>query len=202
MKKRYLLKKYKTEIIIGLFILFFPIIVGLIYNIPCPQIIAVEVGDLLAFYGTAGGIFASFVTYRNEKKKEKNSKRKELMPSFAVVVEKTEENPKMFRIKIRKLSESQITYVNLYDEYLTNVMEKENVKTVTYCLSEEELEKEKLEPDFNITCNDNIIDPNDNYPEYVQIICEDMENNCWSCCYFKINNGNEYYYYPREIEVL
>lgn len=43
------LKKYKTESICICFLLF-PIIVGLLYALPFPQVIKVESGDLLGYY--------------------------------------------------------------------------------------------------------------------------------------------------------
>lgn len=60
----------RTAVWIAIVLLVFPIIVGLIYALPLPQVIAVSSEDMLSFYGTAFGIFGSFILYRLEKKNE------------------------------------------------------------------------------------------------------------------------------------
>ena len=60
----------------------FPIIIGMFYALPIPQIVAVDSGALLAYYGTIFGIIGSFITYRQELKKRKKERIKELKPNF------------------------------------------------------------------------------------------------------------------------
>ena len=69
--KRFILKQRNNKIvmIIVITVLIFPLLVGAIYALPLPQVIAVESGDLLAYYGTSLGILGSFITYQAERKR-------------------------------------------------------------------------------------------------------------------------------------
>ena len=78
MKNKKIFRKYlkRNKYFVGLFVVLFmfPIIVGLIYAIPIPQFVAVDSGDLLAYYGTTFGIIGSFITYRHELNKSKKER--------------------------------------------------------------------------------------------------------------------------------
>ena len=80
------LKKHKTEIIFCILLFLFPILVGLIYALPLPQVIKVESGDLLGYYATTFGILGSFYTYRQEKRKSHIEHLRELRPCLIVEI--------------------------------------------------------------------------------------------------------------------
>ena len=119
MKNKKVLKKYlkRNKYLVGLFVLLFifPIIIGLIYVIPIPQIVAVDSGDLLAYYGTTFGIIGSFITYRFELSKSKKERIKELKPVFVVEVKKINDKENIFNIEIINRSQQTVTFLHFYD---------------------------------------------------------------------------------------
>lgn len=200
-KKKKLLKriiKHRLIITFGTIILVFPLIVGFLYFLPLPQIIAVDSGDLLAYYGTAFGIYLSFVTYSHEKKKEEKKRNKEIRPLLTVNVKQDDNNERVFIIKINNFSKNAITYFDLYDEHVSELFSKEKEIRVSYNQSVNDIDE--LNIDYNITCDSEIIDK-DELPKYVQIICRDIDGNLWNCCFHRVKNGDNDYYYPDEFVI-
>ena len=179
--------------------LVFPLIIGAIYALPLPQYIAVDAGDLLAFYGTAFGIFVSFYIYQDEKKKIIIAQKSELRPKLLVRVERHNDNENLFDIMVTNQSERMLSYFSMYDTFISEGFPKENKLTVSYCQSTEE--QEELNAVFNFTSDDEIID-DDGYPKYIQIICDDAERHSWNCNFFKVRDGSKVFYYPRDWEVM
>lgn len=192
------LNKHKLLLFLFVFILFFPLIVGMIYALPFPQIIAVDSGDLLAYYGTAFGILGSFITYRHEKNKSKKERQQEIKPVFTIKMTSNDDS-KMFNVVITNHSKHRLSYLYFYDRFVSENCEKQYSFNVTYYLTIEE--EKRINPDFNITMDSDILDK-DGYPKYVQLCCEDVDENSWNCCYFKVKDGNEIFYYPRDFEVM
>jgi len=191
-------RKNKIVIIIVAIVLIFPLLVGAIYALPLPQVIAVESGDLLAYYGTSMGILGSFITYQSERKKADKERAQKMKPIFAVEVCKSQDEQGLFDISITKLSEKPLSYMYLYDEFVSAAVSNKCVFKVMFC----QIDANKIQDlDFNVTMDPEIMD-NDDYPKYVQILCEDADGNTWNCCYYKVKNGNQIYYYPRDIEML
>ena len=156
-------------------------------------------GDLLAYYGTAFGIFGSFVTYRHETEKKAKERNRELKPIFLVDVKRDGLNPELFHIKLTNDTKSKVSYLYFYDEFVSPVIEKNYSFKVMY--SQDEKNVETSNPDYNITVDDEILD-SDNYPKYIQILCDDVDGNTWNCCYYKVKNGSKPYYYPRDFEII
>lgn len=200
MKRKYknYIKNHKGLVIIIAILLIFPIVVGLIYALPLPQIVAVDSGDLLAYYATAFGILGSFYTYRLEKRKNEKERRNELKPNFIIEIIKRDKND-IFSLKISNHAKSSISHLYLYDEFLSVEAKEKYTLKISYLKSIEEINK--LKPDFNITADDNIIDV-DGYPKYIHLICDDSDRNTWSCCYHKISDCGKVYYYPSDFEIL
>lgn len=188
-----------SMIIILFGVMIFPIIVGVFYALPLPQIIAIGSGDFLAYYGTIFGIIGSFVTYRYEVNKDKKERNNELKPIFVVEVSMENEYTGLFDIKITNLVEQPLSFFYLYDEFVSSAIQKKNEFKVTFCKSIEEIEE--IEPDYNITMDRDIID-SDGYPRYVQILCDDRDGNIWNCCYNKVKDCDKVYYYPRNFEII
>lgn len=131
------LKKYKTESICICFLLF-PIIVGLLYALPFPQVIKVESGDLLGYYATTFGILGSFYTYRQEKRKSQMEHQRELRPCLIVEITEPDKNG-VFSLSISNLSRNVLTNFYLYDAFLSSTMkEGKNTYEVTYNKTSEE----------------------------------------------------------------
>lgn len=203
MKNKKIFKKYlkRNKYIVGVFaVLFiFPIIIGLIYAIPIPQIVAVDSGDLLAYYGTTFGIIGSFITYRHEIKKRKKERIKELKPNFVVEVKKIDDKASMFNIDIINRSQQTISFLHFYDEFISTVIsDKYSFKTT---FNKTIGETKRIYPDYNITMDSEIID-DDGFPKYVQLLCDDSDGNAWNCCYYKVKDCDKVYYYPRDFEII
>ena len=92
-----------------------------------------------------------------------------------------------------------LSYLSLYDEFITTIVQNNHTFQVTYNKTTEECEA--IKPQFNITMDDRIID-SDGYPKYVQLICNDKEGNAWNCCYYKVKDCDKMYYYPRDFEII
>lgn len=202
MKKQSKFKRWIRRNKVGLLLLAlfcFPLGVGAIYALPLPRIINVEAGDLLAYYGTTFGIIGSFVAYRIELKKKEKEKITELKPVFYVSVELIDKNKGLFKIDISNHSKQMLSYLYLYDEFITPIAKKDHSFQVTYNKTTAEIETAK--PQFNITMDPDIID-RDGYPRYVQLICDDKEGNAWDCCYHKVKDCDKIYYYPRDFEII
>lgn len=200
------IKKHRLIITFVTIIFVFPLIVGWIYYLPLPQIIAVTSGDLLAYYGTAFGIYLSFVTYSHEKKKEEKEHEKEaqerikeIRPLLTVNVKQDDNDERVFIIKINNFSKNAITYFDLYDEHVSELFYKEKEIRVSYNQSVNVIDE--LNIDYNITCDSEIIDK-EKLPKYVQIICRDIDGNLWNCCFHRVINGDNDYYYPDEFEII
>ena len=191
------IKKCKTEIILVIIILIFPAVIGLLYHLPVGRIIEIESGDLLSFYGTAFGIFGSFITYRYSKKKQEKQREAENRPVFIVDVEKKSD---IFNITITKQTDSLFTYFYLYDEFVSEKFFENFSATVIY--NETDEKQAELHCDYNITMDPDIIDEKDGYPKYIQILCDDTDRYTWNCEFHKVNDCGRIYYYPRVIEIL
>lgn len=192
-----IIKKNKNVKWIVIVLLAFPIVVGGIYALPLPQVIAVEPGDLLSYYGTAFGILGSFIIYRLEVNKQRKEKLKELRPSFVVSVEKDDSGK--FTVNIINHSQSRLFYLYYYDEFVSpEIKEKYSFTTAYNCIKSKE---EELKTDYNITMDKGIIDE-DGYPKYVNLICDDCEGNTWNCCYNKVRDCNNVIYYPEAPEIV
>lgn len=191
-----LFKNYYTwAIIIPLFI---PLLVSLVYVIQLFKTRIIEPGELLSFFGTAYGISASFILYRLEQAKERKKRRAETKPTFLLTVTKDDVSPEVFYIEIiNPKNECSYTFVYLYDEFAFQQLNKE--QSISICYGQSEETQSNLKASLNITEDIKMID---GYPEYVQVLCDDHDGNSWRCCYFKVNGANDFYYYPREIELM
>lgn len=182
-----------------LFLIMFPLVVGGIYSIPIPRLIAVEFGDLIAYYGTVFGIIGSFIIYWNEIKKRNRERKMELKPIFTVEVGLIDESQGLFQIDINKHSESPLSFFYFYDEFISTKMKEKYSFRVTYNKTNKEIEI--IKPQYNIMVDSDIID-SDGYPKYIQLICDDKDGNAWNCCYRKVKDCGKIYYYPSDFEML
>lgn len=203
MKNKKIFRKYlkRNKYFVGLFVVLFmfPIIVGLIYAIPIPQFVAVDSGDLLAYYGTTFGIIGSFITYRHELNKSKKERINELKPAFIVDVKKIKKEEDIFNIEIINRSQQTVTFLHFYDEFISTIInDKYSFKTT---FNKTIKETEGINPDYNITMDSEILD-NDGFPKYVQLLCDDSDGNSWNCCYYKVKDCDKIYYYPRDFEII
>lgn len=196
--KRWFKNNKKTVLLFG-FVLILPLAIGGIYALPLPQIIAIDSGDLLAYYGTAFGIIVSFIVYRHEIKTKRKEKTQYLKPLFFVEVEPIDNTLGLFSVKINNHSEQPLSYLYFYDEFIEAHIQKQYLFRVAYNKTIEQTKT--IKPEFNITIDSEIID-SDGYPKYIQILCDDKEGNMWNCCYYKVKDCEKIYYYPRDFEIM
>ncbi|MBP5261117.1 MAG: hypothetical protein J6Z43_03200 [Clostridiales bacterium] len=173
-------------------LLVFPIIVGFIYALPLPQIVAIDSGDLIGFYGTSFGIVISFIIYRKEINNKEKERNLEIKPVFVVGVEHYNKETGVYIINVDNHSPKPISNLYIYDEFVESSPRKHYSFEVTYNKTKEE--EDRIKPEFNITLDSEIIDE-DGYPSYIQILCDDRDGNGWSFDYNKVINGERPIYY-------
>lgn len=193
------LKRKKAPIIYIFVILAFPMIVGWIYKVLIEQNVMADYGDLLTYYGAAFGIVGSFIKYRSEINKREKEKMAELRPFFIVEVEKVDEIDNVFDINITNQSRSVLRYLCFYDEFISEAPKSKYTFRTTFNKTVEEFKK--INAEYNII-DDKILDVTDGFPKYVQLTCDDVEDNAWSCCFYKINDCDKVYYYPRYFGII
>ena len=186
-------KKHKLNISLFVLILLFPFVVALILKIPFLMRIDLKISDCLVFYGASLGIFSTFLTYQYKKKKEHEERQLEIKPIVSVQLQKNNEN--LFQITIYNHSKSRLSYLYLYDEFVSEEFKNKQSLIVTYL-------NPSATSGYNITMDYDIMDI-DGYPKYIQILCEDIDKNTWDLCFYKTPNGNNtYHYYLRDIEQI
>lgn len=186
-------RKNKVIIILVVAILIFPLIIGLFYKINGPSIIPIEPEGLLSFYGTAFGIFGSFVIFVLERRKKEEERNLEIKPNFLIEFEKMDDD--IFKLIINNFSENSIKHVFVYDEFLCSHINNKAEMNISYLKSKSEFNNIKLDYDKikNITVDKDIIDT-DGYPKYIVVDSEDIDNRMWSCEFRKITNGEAIFY--------
>lgn len=176
-------------------VIVFPLAFGLFYRF-IRSIIAIDSGDILSFYGVALGIYVSSLIYVDKIQREKKEEAASKVPKLYVSVNKKAHE--IFDIHIVDLSKNGMSDVYLYDEKICETLGKDTVVEVTFNLPIDE--DEKIKPQYNVTCDDNIID-NDGFPKYVQIgVCDD-DGDLWVLSYDKLNKENNIIYYLGSCEV-
>ena len=187
------IKKQKSIILLVVIIFCFPFLIALTLKIPFMSCIDLNISDCLLFYGTSLGIFSAFLTYQHEKKKADKDRQAEVKPIVTVELKKITEE--LFQITIYNHSKSRLSYLYLYDQFISEEFVRKQSFRVAYL-------NPKVESDYNITMDYDIIGK-DGYPKYIQILCEDVDKNTWDLCFYKISNGdNTYHYYLRDIEQI
>lgn len=197
MKKNSKLRKVNRHFVRygWLYILVFPLVVGVLYRLPLPQIIALEPGELLAYYAVVFGLLGSYFKYAEDKKVEKREREKNAMPVLDVELMKRPDCPMLFDIRIRSLKESPLCDVYLYDELVCGYLTEKTKLSVSVAFGLNKTEEEELRPDRNITMDGGILDE-DGYPKYIQIACDDTEGTVWVCEFDKYKTENEIVYRP------
>lgn len=171
--------KRKLMILCVVVLLVFPIIVGLIASLKLPNIINVETSAFLNYYGTAFGIFASFITYYETKRNEKKERLNSIKP---ILIIKTLEWRKDFlKIKIVNESDNNLRDLFLYDKYISDMLLQNKFVKESLVIIDKNVYSEniRLETNFDIVKNNKIYERD--YLDYIQICCVDIDNNMWDC---------------------
>lgn len=204
-KKRRKFRKYSVKKhCCGLFFILaiFPLVVGLIYALPFPQVIAIESGDLLSYYATVFSILGSVYMFLRESKSKRKEHENGLSPALHVSLEKENEEDDIFEIKIVSLKAGLLFEVFLYDQLICDkISEKEVIdRKITF---KKGRKSNKDDCKVLVYQDDDLFkDKMSTYPDYIQIVCCDIEHNCWVCDFIRIDgkNGHEYYSVAPRIE--
>ena len=203
MKLKLILKKFRkgkaSYVGFVVILIVFPLALRTIYCEQLAEKVAIEFGDLLAYYGTALGIFLSFVTYRMEERKKKKERDAKLEPFLSVELSKENDNSKVFLLRITDHTERVLTSFYIYDEFLAETLSSGGDFRLSYNQSGEDAKK--LNVAHNITVDSNIVDK-DGFPKYIQICCDDIYNDMWNCIYSKTNDCGRIHYYLRSREIV
>lgn len=153
-------------------LLLFPIIIGFIYALPIPQIVAVDSGDLLSYYAIAFGLAGTAFAYFENQRSLEISASKNAVPRVSVEIHKNEDS---FDICIKNDGKSNIKSIDLFDVDLhASLFPGEIIKRkivfskgiqsreIVYIWEVEGLEQGP-----------------DGYPSYVQLVVFDSMNRGW-----------------------
>ena len=196
---RKFIKRCNVTILIAIFLFLFPLIIGAVYALPLPQIIMVDAGDLLSFYGLAFGIMGSYITYANNKKKSEASKNENLKPKLYVELELVDREEKIFKLTVYNDTRNILQTIIVYDCYAQmNLSRVEEFYVVFEGAQRKHYNGKKL---FNVEIGDGELE-DDGYPKYVQILCDDEEKRMWNCTFDIRGAKSERFYYPRNFEII
>ena len=187
--------KVKIVLLIILVVVF-PIIVGLINSIDINKYINVNSSDLLSYYSTIFGIFATFtifyLTYKKvEEKKKKEIEKKEeeecekSKPHLVIALIKNDSEC-VFTLKIDGCEKNTYSSIYLYDILLSNIWVKPHNE---YRITFESTGNNKIK-----YIDDTYEDLNDNgYPQSIYLVCEHIATgNVWLTVFKKNSYDNEY----------
>ena len=180
-------KEFKCAVILFLF----PLLVGVFYSLPLPQYIAVDCGDLLSYYATAFGLFGSIYIFLQENKNRKKEHESQLAPALHVSLRKEQD---VYKLRIAFLKEQTLSEVILYDQMLCEkVSGKQIIEKMIYFGKKGSIGKGNS-VDFVFSDSGLFAEDEKLYPDYIQIVCCDVEHNCWVCDFrrIKFDGGYEY----------
>lgn len=196
MKIKKVIKSKRHLIIFSILIFSFPFVLGCLYPIIAIDF-AIDANELLKYFATAFGIFASFATYRHEINKQKKLKRHDLQPDVFVDVKTKPDNAQVYIVSIYNHSNYPIKEYFIFEIYVKEPMQ--NYRDYKICFNKTDDEFEKLKEKegnlINVCCDENIMDI-DGLPKYILINCDDNENNMWNCIFEKKDIQQKKYYIP------
>lgn len=193
------IRRNRTVVFIFVFLFIFPLAVGMVYAIPIPQIIMVEAGDLLSFYGVAFGLIGSYVAYSENRRKEIVSHRRELYPKLRTELKLVNDEDGIFELTVYNDTKLPLQTIFLYDCYAQMDLQPKEIFYVSFQGVREETYKNKRL--FNVDIGDQNMDA-DGYPKYIQICCDDAERRMWDCIFDLRGSGDERFYYPCSFEIV
>lgn len=163
-------KWYKTPIFLFAAIILFPIVIGLIYKIPI-CFIDIEIGDLLSFYAVALGLFATYLTYRENENKKCLERQEALRPKIEFSLDLDNEE---IESKVWIYNSTDNDYVIVYIGH--DYYEDERKRYLNA----------KCHLDFAINSWDEVA------PKHVQIGVKDADGNEWAVG-FEYQEGSKKY---------
>lgn len=185
-------KNYKITILFIALILLLPIIVGIIYAIPIPQVLMVESGDVLSYYATSLGIIGSFITYREEKKKEKKERNSDIKPRLVFNVTKEDD---IFNFVVTNTGKYHIYSISLFQREICSVLPPDESKSVKVKFVETPT-KSGINDVIIIDIGqyENFEFDNNGTPKWIQVLCNDIDNQLWGIYYDILPNEDRIVY--------
>lgn len=190
-KVKLFFKKY-VYIIIIIIIIIVPLIIGLIYGLDFPQIIAIDSGDLINYYAIVCGAIGSVWIYLDTKRKEQREKYFEFKPKFALQLKKIDEKYFKYSLSITNCDKrNDVKEVEVCMVHVFGIIEAGKTKEVEIAF--ECVENVEYVIDYDVTeyvkCN------NEDYPKDILITCRDINGDNWECYFRAITNGLDNIYY-------
>ncbi len=168
------------------FIIVFPLIIALIYLIPCKQILPVDIGELLSFYGATLGLVGAAFTYVENKAKHENEMFSIYKPKF--IIRENIDSDDTLSYTVKNVSANAYKDVFIYNTFVDTVLLDDF--NLVLC-------KNDMRYNYKVKVNyekDVAFDENDEHPSYIQICCTDLTGKDWNCVYKRINIDGHYWY--------
>lgn len=187
-------------------IIVFPLFVGWIYTWPFSQIIDVDCGDLLSFYGTAAGILSSVWIYLDEKARQKKEKESLRRPNLYVTLDKDISKDK-FTLTIHNLSDCPVRNTYLYEKYLFDILSGNGKmsKNIEIIDSRNKTSSDRS-ADVIIDIKSDVFNDfemdNKGYPKFIDLYCEDSDGEFWLCVYKHMSEKENSFYSLYSIELI
>ncbi len=178
----------------------FPLIIGFIASLNLPNIINVDTGALLHYYGVVFGILASFITYYETKQNEKKERLNNIKPLLIIKTLKWESD--CLEIEIINASKNLLNDFFLYDKYISASLSRKKRLQLHLDIKDNNV----FSGDTQLATDDNIINrtktTNKVYIDYIQICCSDIDNNMWDCRFKSIIDGDTNNYIMTNCELV
>ena len=192
------MKSLKLKILlIFTFIFLFPLVIGFIASLELPNIVDIPSGDLLAYYGTAFGIFSSFLVFLLEKKRKDDERDSKIKPEILLKLEKSHND---LVITLDKITRAQLTNIFINDIYISNTFNHKSQLVVNFKINNQNL----YYNNSLVTFDDHAFN-DDGIPKEIQVYCDDADKRFWELNYKLISNSdniNYYYYSMTSIQLI
>lgn len=152
----------------------------------------VESGDVLSYYATSLGIIGSFITYREEKKKEKKERNSDIKPRLVFNVTKEDD---IFNFVVTNTGKYHIYSISLFQREICSVLPPDESKSVKVKFVETPT-KSGINDVIIIDIGqyENFEFDNNGTPKWIQVLCNDIDNQLWGIYYDILPNEDRIVY--------
>ncbi|MEI3547430.1 MAG: hypothetical protein V8Q09_03745 [Adlercreutzia sp.] len=166
-------RKWRRLIVVAAILILCPILVGGIYSLPLPQIIAIDPSSLITYYGVVFGLMGSLWIYLDERKRREIERAEGSVPDISIDL-KSAENAICARIENK--GKETVSELSVYDVKTHLSMLPNESQEVLLCFDR----KPKNRKALAIWGFDNLCLNKEGFPRYVQLCLTDCVNRGWS----------------------
>lgn len=190
-KAKAIWKNHKITICFIFLIIFLPIIIGLLYALPIPQMLMLKSGDILSYYATSLGIVGSFIAYREEKKKKEKERNIDIKPRLVFNVAR---NDDVYNFTVINTGKYNVYSISLFDREICSILSPNKSHSVSVKFVEMSTNSDDKNVIIDIgQYDDFVFDKNDN-PKWIQVLCNDIDNHLWGLYYDILPNEKRIIY--------